>query len=160
MMRPNSDTVQQTRNDLELNEFLPYRINLLGRLISDSLSNIYRETFDISVAQWRVLVWLNRYNNLYAKDLSAYTHMDKTQVSRLIRQLEQRGFVSRQIGEADQRYQLLSLTEAGKTLLDELIPQALKWEKRLLASLSIREYQQLTAIIEKLKVQIDSMNDD
>lgn len=146
------------RLDLELNQFLPYRINVLGKRMSDALSTIYVQEFAINVPQWRVLLWLNTYENLYARDLAAYTHMDKTQVSRLINQLEQRGLVQRQVGEQDQRTQQLSLTADGKDLLDQIIPKAIEWENRLIESLDNDDYQKLITVVEKLEEQLNQLN--
>lgn len=146
------------RLNLELNAFLPYRINVLGKRMSDALSLIYTAEFNITIPQWRVLLWLNSYDNLYARDLVAYTYMDKTQVSRLINQLEQRGLVQRQIGKHDQRTQQLSLTADGRVLLDKIIPKAIEWENRLIGSLKSSEYQQLVDTIEKLEMQLDKLS--
>lgn len=144
--------------NLELKAFLPYRINVLGKRMSDALSLIYTAEFDINIPQWRVLLWLNSYDNLYAKDLVAYTYMDKTQVSRLINQLEQRGLVQRQAGKQDQRTQQLSLTADGKALLRQIIPKAIEWENRLIDSLDGSEYQQLVEMIAKLETQLDKLS--
>lgn len=145
------------RLDLELGQFLPYRINLLSKRISDALSVIYTEEFAITVAQWRVLLWLNTYDTLYAKDLVAYTYMDKTQISRLLVQLEDRGLVSRQTDSKDMRSQQLFLTEEGKGLLDKAIPRAIHWEEQLIASLETADYQCLLKAIEKLEKQLDRL---
>ncbi len=147
------------RLNLELKQFLPYRINVLGKRISDSLSMVYFKEFNINIAQWRVLLWLNSYENLYAKDLSAYTYMDKTQVSRLINQLERRGLIQRQAGEQDQRTQQLALTQDGKALLDKIIPKAIAWENSLIASLSQTDYRNLMTAMEKLEKQLNKLNE-
>ncbi|PIE44913.1 MAG: MarR family transcriptional regulator [Gammaproteobacteria bacterium] len=148
----------EERLNLELKKFLPYKINILGKRISDSLSMIYSTEFTISIAQWQVLVWLNTYENLYAKDLSAYTYMDKTQVSRLINQLEQRGLIQRRAGEQDQRTQRLALTQDGKALLNKIIPKAIEWENSLIESLSQTDYHNLMTAMEKLEKQLNKLN--
>lgn len=138
---------------LELSEFLPYRLNLISQRISSSLSNIYTE-FGITIPQWRILVWLNTKSNLYAKDICRYTYMDKTQVSRLINQLEERDLLARHIDNKDQRRAKLALTAKGQQLIEEIIPKALDWEKVLVSSITDKEYQDLIRIFAKLENQI------
>lgn len=109
---------------LELNQFLPYRLNSLADRISQALAELYEERYQLNVAQWRVLAWLSHCDELTAKKICAYTHMDKARVSRAIQALEERGLISRMPSPHDQRLHDLHLTEAGQALLDELIPEA------------------------------------
>lgn len=146
------------RLNLQLKQFLPYRLNVLARRISSSLSTIYTKEFGITIPEWRVLLWLNTYPNLYAKDICAYTYMDKTQVSRLITQLEKRAFIQRKTCKNDNRSYQLSLTQQGKDLLDVIIPKAIEWEDSLIDSISSAEYQNLLSMVEKLEKQLDKLN--
>lgn len=145
------------RPALELKEFLPYRINLLAKRIAMSLSSIYTKEFGITIPEWRVLLWLNSYDDLYAKDLIAYTFMDKTQVSRLVNQLEQRGLIKRELDRNDHRSFLLSLTEEGQTLIDKIIPKAIDWENQFIETLKANEYKALLNSVEKLERRLDAL---
>lgn len=139
---------------LHLNDFLPYKINILSKKISNSLASIYTAEFGISVPEFRTLVWLHSHPHIYARDLCAYTLMDKTQVSRVIHGLEKLGLLIRQADDHDQRSYQLSLTDAGETLIQEIIPKAVVWEEQLLSALSPRQYQQLQTAVEKLEEQL------
>lgn len=145
------------RPALELREFLPYRINLLAKRIAMSLSSIYTKEFGITIPEWRVLLWLNSYDDLYAKDLIAYTFMDKTQVSRLVNQLEQRGLIKRELDRNDHRSFLLSLTGEGQTLIDKIIPKAIDWENQFIETLKANEYKALLNSVEKLERRLDAL---
>lgn len=149
--------MDKERPNLHLTQFLPYRINLLAKRISTSLSTIYTQEFGITISEWRVLLWLNTYPNLYAKDICNYTYMDKTQVSRIISQLVDRNLIQRQLDDDDQRSMKLSLTENGRDLLDEIIPKAIDWENKLIESLNTPQYRDLLNIIETLEAQIDKI---
>src|SRR5712692_3377659 len=46
---------------LKLEEFLPYRLNVVASLVSQALSRIYAERYGIGVPEWRVLVTLGQY---------------------------------------------------------------------------------------------------
>lgn len=145
---------------LQLNDFIPYKINILSKKISNSLSSIYTEEFGITVPEFRVLVWLRSQPKIYAKDLCAYTLMDKTQVSRVIHGLEKRNLLTRQADSSDQRSYQLKLTVVGEALIDQIIPKAVAWEQRLLSVLTSRQYEGLQAAVEKLEIQLEALLDE
>ena len=83
--------------------------------------------------------------------------MDKSRVSRAIRQLEGRGYVLRRIDKADNRASYLSLTTAGRKLYRQIVPKALKWEAEFLSVLDIPEYRDLLRIIGRLEAKLDHL---
>ncbi len=142
---------------LQLHDFLPYKINMLSKKISHSLSLIYTTEFGITIPEFRILVWLSSHPNIYAKDLCRFTLMDKTQVSRVIHSLEKRSLLQRQADTNDQRSYQLFLTAKGETLIQEIIPKAIEWEEHLLTSLSPRQYMNLQNALEKLEAQLQAL---
>lgn len=115
----------------KLAEFLPYRLNLLANLVSQALSRIYAERYNIGVAEWRVLVNLGQHGVLTGKAISFNSHMHKTKVSRAVALLERRKLVTRRANRADLRENFLSLTPAGQKVYDELVPAALEFAQQL-----------------------------
>jgi len=116
---------------LKLEEFLPYRLNVLASLVSQALSRIYAERFDIGVPEWRVLVTLGQFILMTGKAIGTHTHMHKTKVSRAVTDLERRKLVSRRVNRADLRESFLSLTPAGRAIYEELAPGALEFARKL-----------------------------
>ncbi|WP_183334553.1 MarR family winged helix-turn-helix transcriptional regulator [Halomonas campaniensis] len=147
--------VSAPRAELDLNQFLPYRLNRLADQISQSLAELYAERYQLNVAQWRVLAWLSHCDDLTAKKVCAYTNMDKARVSRAIQALEERGLISRTPSPRDQRQHDLHLTAAGQALLAELVPEAQAWEAELVATLSAGEYRDLLNVMRKLERQLE-----
>lgn len=145
---------------LQLDVFLPYRINLLTQRMSYALSAIYTQDFGITISEWRVLVWLNTTPGLTAKDICDLTYMDKTKVSRIISALEKREIIQRAADKNDQRSYRLSLTASGCELIDQIIPRALDWEKAFIDSLSGEEYQNILQSIEKLENQLNQWDNN
>jgi DNA-binding MarR family transcriptional regulator len=116
---------------LKLEEFLPYRLNVVASLVSQALSRIYSERYGIGVPEWRVLVTLGQYGVMTGKQIGAHSHMHKTKVSRAVAELEQRKFVVRRVNRADLRESFLSLTAAGRAIYEDLAPDALAFANRL-----------------------------
>ena len=110
---------------LKLEEFLPYRLNVVASVVSQSLSRIYSDRYGIGVPEWRVLVTLGQYGMMTGKAIGAHSHMHKTKVSRAVALLEKRKLVTRRANRADLREAFLALTPAGRAMYDDLAPIAL-----------------------------------
>ena len=76
---------------LELQDFLPHRLNVLSSLVSQALTRVYGQ-YGIGIPEWRVLVTLGQFGVMTGKAIGAQTHMHKTKVSRAVAQLEQRKY--------------------------------------------------------------------
>ena len=116
---------------LKLEEFLPYRLNVLASLVSQALSRIYVERYGLGVPEWRVLVTLGQFGVMTGKAIGAHSHMHKTKVSRAVAELEKRKLIGRRANRADLREAFLSLTSAGRAIYDEAAPIALDFTSRL-----------------------------
>jgi DNA-binding MarR family transcriptional regulator len=116
---------------LKLEQFLPYRLNVVASLVSQALSRIYADRYGISVPEWRVLVTLGQYDMMTGKAIGAHSHMHKTKVSRAVALLEKRKLVARRANRADLREAFLTLTPAGRVMYDDLAPIALDFASRL-----------------------------
>lgn len=135
---------------LRLEEFLPYRLNVLAALASEALSRIYRERHGISVPEWRVLATLGQYGRLTARDIGAHSHMHKTKVSRAVADLEARRLVIRTVSREDRREAHLSLTAKGRRVYCDLVPEALAFGRVLEEGLSAGERRALDKAITTL----------
>ena len=115
---------------LELQDFLPHKLNVLSSLVSQALTKVYGR-YGIGIPEWRVLVSLGQFGVMTGKAIGARTHMHKTKVSRAVAQLEQRKFLTRRANRDDLREAFLSLTLTGRAVYEELAPRALEFTDRL-----------------------------
>jgi DNA-binding MarR family transcriptional regulator len=117
---------------LQLEGFLPHRLNVLSSLVSQALTQVYSK-HGIGIPEWRVLVSLGQYGAMTGKAVGTHTHMHKTKVSRAVAQLEARRYIARKANRADLREAFLSLTPAGRAVYEELAPRARDFTERLSA---------------------------
>ena len=115
---------------LQLEGFLPHRLNVLSSLVSQALTQVYAK-YGIGIPEWRVLVSLGQFGVMTGKAIGARTHMHKTKVSRAVAQLEARKFVTRKANRADLREAFLSLTPTGRSVYEELAPRARDFTEKL-----------------------------
>ena len=136
---------------LQLEHFLPYRLSILSNTISQAIADDYQSRFDLSVTEWRVMAVLGRYAGLSAREVAERTAMDKVAVSRALARLVEAGRVDRATHDNDKRRSVLSLTEAGWAMHDEVAPMARVREREVLARLDAEERDWLMRILDKLQ---------
>lgn len=135
---------------LELEKFLPYRLNVLAEVVSQSLSRLYETRFGIAIPEWRVVATLGQYRRMTAKEIGAHSHMHKTKVSRAVAALEKKGFLSRTPNDEDMREAFLQLTSRGEAVYKALAPDALAFSNALIDALSPAEQAALETILTRL----------
>jgi DNA-binding MarR family transcriptional regulator len=135
---------------LRLEQFLPYRLTVCASLVSQALSSVYAERYQIGAPEWRVLVTLGQFGMMTAKAIGLHSHMHKTKVSRAVAVLERRRLVARRANRADLREVFLSLTPAGREVYDDLAPMALDFAQRLLDTVDPADREALDRALTKL----------
>jgi len=135
---------------LKLEDFLPYRLNVVSSLTSQALSSIYAERYRIGVPEWRVLVTLGQYGIMTGKAVGAHSHMHKTKVSRAVALLERRKLVARRANRADMREAFLSLTPAGRAIYQDLAPIAREFVARLADNISPADRDAFERVLTRL----------
>ena len=135
---------------LKLEQFLPYRLNVVASLVSQALSRIYADRYGIGVPEWRVLVTLGQFGAMTAKAIGLHSHMHKTKVSRAVALLERRKLVMRRANRADLREAFLALTPAGRAMYDDLAPIALDFARQLMDTVESTDRAALDRALKKL----------
>jgi len=147
-------------SDFDLEHFLPYRLSLLTNTVSGGIARSYRDRHDISITEWRILAVLGRYPGLTASEVVARTAMDKVAIHRAVKTLMEKGLLQRKVDKDDRRRQKLSLTPGtGQAMLQEIIPQARAYERRLLDALAPEDFDTLTGLLAKLQARAEQLGD-
>lgn len=141
--------------DFELSAFLPYRLAVLSERASRRLSIVYEKSYGLSVAEWRVLVHLNRCEKVSVREIHNCVNLEKSRVSRAVARLETMGMVEKLPGEADGRLVEISLSDKGKAALAEILPAALVIEQKLVSHVSQEELVTFCRVMEKMHAALD-----
>jgi DNA-binding MarR family transcriptional regulator len=120
---------------LELEHFLPYRLNRIAAAVSQDFRSVYGPHHDLTIPEWRVLATLGQFEAMSAKAIGQHSSMHKTKVSRAVRALEERRWLRRRPSEEDRREEILSLTALGQKTYREIVPKALAFERHILDEL-------------------------
>jgi len=147
---PQSQINVTPKSNLNLDRFLPYRLNRLAHNVGLSLSTIYTDAYGINRSQWRVMALLSQHQQLTAKQICAMTYMDKVKVSRAVSGLVTMGHLQTAADATDKRVVLLAHSAQGASLFAQMVPQVQAWEDDFLKKLTTKEVEQLAKIIDKL----------
>ncbi len=142
---------------ISLERFLPYRLNVLAASVSNALAQVYADRFGLTIPGWRVIATLGQFGVRTGRDVAAHAVMHKSTVSRAVSVLVERGLVRRESNPQDGREDLLALTQEGRAVYEALAPEALAFERELLAPLSAAERDTLFALIARLDRQAEIM---
>ena len=145
-----TEILSPEKNTLLLNDFLPYRLAVLAKIVGMSLSKIYRERFGITNQQWRVIFALARQADCSASHIVHHAALDKVQVSRAVAGLIEKKLLERSADNIDRRNSILNLTIEGWKVYDQIAPEAIAFEARLKDSLDEREAALLDTLLSKL----------
>ncbi|TLN14694.1 hypothetical protein FDZ74_08910 [bacterium] len=128
------------------------RVAHLARLIDNELG----EDIDLSGPRWRLLLRLfideqvGNPDGLTPTVLSHSQRVSKNTISALLRGLETQGLIRRTLVPSDLRAFHIQLTQAGRDYLYANAPKRLKAMQRMLSVLEPQEFDQMTAILNKL----------
>jgi DNA-binding MarR family transcriptional regulator len=132
-------------------------LGVVGRLhrLADALNAELRALFaeaGLSDGDFDVLASLRRSGAPYAltpTELAGTTMVTSGAVTKRVDRLESQGYVTRTVAAGDARGRVIALTDAGRALIDDLFPQHVANERRLLAGLSATEQDTLAVLLEK-----------
>ena len=145
---------------LELERFIPYRLNRLADAVSRDYSRIYKDRLGLTRPDWRVLATLGQYGRVTATRIGAHSAMHKTKVSRAVAALEKRGWLRRSTHEEDRRVEHLELTKAGDAAYREMVPLARAFEARMLERMSEEDRKAVLAGLAALEAALPARTAD
>lgn len=105
---------------------------------------------DFTLTQWIVLIQVRDGLARTASDIANDLGHDSGALTRVVDQLECRGYLQRNRSAKDRRVVELKLTPAGKAIIDELLPLVVDQTNAALAPLSKSEFVQLRSYLVRL----------
>ncbi|PHP28085.1 MarR family winged helix-turn-helix transcriptional regulator [Limimaricola cinnabarinus] len=134
----------------EISSFTPYLLAQAADAQSDVFSRNYRNRYGMLRTEWRVLFHLGRHGEMSAKEISERASIHKTKVSRAVRALEEKRFLSRVTNSEDRRSERLSLRPPGQEAFRHLCRAAQDYESALEQRLGRQDAGKLRDLLKRL----------
>jgi DNA-binding MarR family transcriptional regulator len=130
------------------------RVSRLARELEARLEPVYK-AHGLEPGWHDVLATLRRtgpHYRLRPTDLTDATMLTSSGTTKRLDKLEQAGLIQREPDPDDRRGTLITLTEAGRALIDSVTAAHLANERRLLAALDATEQRELADLLRKLQL--------
>ena len=139
---------------------LPHRLQLLARMIERESARQLAEEAGISLAEWRVLVFVGTKARASAADVCIAFDVDRAEVSRAVARLTGAGLLARQQDDENRKRLLLELTDAGLALYRRMRDRRVDYFRSILSDLQPRERELLDDLLLRLANKVDLLRED
>lgn len=138
---------------------LPHRLQLLARMIERESARQLADEAGISLAEWRVLVFVGTKARASAADVCIAFDVDRAEVSRAVARLTGAGLLARQQDDENRKRLLLELTDAGLALYRRMRDRRVDYFRDILADLQPRERELLDDLLLRLATRVDQLRE-
>lgn len=134
---------------LKLDNQLCFRLYTAARLVTASYTPFFRQ-FGITYPQYLVLMLLWESDNRVVSDITDKLHLETNTVTPLLQRMEKQNLIVRQKSAADSRQRIVSLTNEGKRLEEQIkdVPNCLA-RSVVDNGMSVEELQALAPLLDK-----------
>ena len=150
MEKAADDEDPSTAGGFRLEAFLPYRLSIAAKLVSQLIVTHYFAAEDLAIPEWRLLAAVGCHTVLSPTAAGELTSMDKVRVSRAAARLVARGLLKQTQNPADGRGRHLRLTRKGVAIYLSLPHSARAAETDLARSLTKTEWTVLQRALDKI----------
>ena len=138
-----------TLGQIGLQQFAPYLMNrIMGRYNATLRADLRRQ--GLTVPQVRALAVLSVADGVTINELSVYTVIEQSTMSRTLDSLEAQGFVRREASEADSRVRKCYLTDEGRAEFNRAWPAMHDAFESMFADIDDAEYSALIVTLQKM----------
>ena len=133
----------------------------LSRLISilhnqkNSYMNVQLKAFGLSHGQAITLKIIYEENNIKQEDLNKRLQIDKSEVTRILKTLEDKGFIIKKTAKEDKRNHVLSLTSKGKELYPKIKDVIKETTEMMIKDIDQNELILLEELLLKMKMNLE-----
>ncbi|WP_369854752.1 MarR family winged helix-turn-helix transcriptional regulator [Candidatus Thalassolituus haligoni] len=143
---------------LDLDRYVPALITFLANKMSAGASRLYRDNFGVGIVEWRLLALLKVEDAITPNRMCQVIGLDKAAVSRSLKYLQASAYVHFRSDPEDARKTIVSLTESGNVLHDEIFQVAIKREALLLGDFSAAERDTLIDLLSRMNARVGLVN--
>ncbi len=151
--------------EIKLNHYVDtviYSIDMIIKNLKTELKHkIDKLNLGITGEQFVVLDTVSYYDNIYPQKLSDILMKDKSNTTRMIQILVDKGLITKEVGKVNKRlvYQL-KITKKGKKLVDDNMPKIKKYITEIFANIPDEEIELLHKMSRQFETALsDSIKD-
>ena len=114
--------------------------------------------YNLTEPQWRVLRTVNVLDDIEMTELSRITALLMPSLSRIVRELEVRGYLRKEPDAADLRRMLVRLTDSGRSLVEMASPECESVYQAIRDAMGNEKLRQLNALLGELETKLATLD--
>lgn len=142
-------------NDSVLEQFF----GLMHQFKSHMYQALSSDNFELGPFGAQALSFFESNPNGTQRDLIRYFGRDKAQVTRLLKQLEERGLITREVDADDKRSHRIQLTSSGKALQASIHKHKQEIAEKMMSDFDAKERATLVALLGRMRSNAASGDD-
>jgi homoprotocatechuate degradation regulator HpaR len=149
----------QARVNVRLRDFsrsLPMSLLRAREVVMQRFRSSLR-MFKLTEQQWRVLRALTSVHEIEVTHLAHSTYLLTASLSRILKDLEQRGLIERRVDGQDNRRSLISISPAGIALIEAVAPYSETIYSEITAAVGQERLQQLQQLLKELTIAVSEL---
>lgn len=151
---PSDDTVAPYRAehgpDADIRDLFSFELQRLAGLSTRIAALSIRPKYGVTAREWRALAVLKYLGKVPLQELAKHSGLLKSQMSRTVSALIDRGFIEKTANPEDGRSILLCLSPEGLDLSERILDDSFERNEQMLSSLSQAERQLLIEIMQRV----------
>ena len=129
-----------------------YKLYRTARLLRFHLNKFFQQVgVDLTLEQWFILFRLYEKDGRSQGELADKDLQDHPNVTRILDTLQKNKWVQRAPDPNDRRRHLVYLTDAGRVLMADMLPQVVAERQRIFANISNEEVEAFTNTLQKIE---------
>lgn len=108
------------------------------------------KTEDINPGDFTYIINIFYHENLSQKDLAELLFVSEANVAKILKKLDNKGYILRLVDEKNNSRHILKLTEKGKVTASALIKSSYEWENKITKSFNDEELDKLRELLYQL----------
>jgi len=129
-----------TLGEIGINQFAPYLMNRIAARWNSNMADALK-SLDMNTSQMRALAILSLSSSVTINELSVYTVIEQSTMSRTLDALEEQGLIRRQPRPEDMRVRDVSITEEGRVAFERVWPTMFELFQQLFDGVEEEEYR-------------------
>jgi len=130
-------------------DLIPVRVARITEIFVRIATLAFSDSLGIRVTDLRILNVLHADDEVSVAEISRRARIDKAWISRLVRELEDKGLVMRKPHPTDARTMLVSLTDEGRKIQQALLPTSMLHEQKALGGIDRDAFVEMLDLFER-----------
>jgi DNA-binding MarR family transcriptional regulator len=133
-----------------LHDSIGFHTTVVARLMERRVEDGLRK-HGLTRTGWCILLALEEEKLTRPSEIAAFVAIDRTGASRALRQLEDAGLITRQIGSGDRRNTDVTITDKGRAVLNDAMPVCAENMQHFSGKLTQAEEAEMVRLLAKLR---------